>query len=143
MDVTMTGAGLVSADEAEVVQNSMDVVRLLVTDRGDVQVSEYVSSDRVGPPAHTHRWHEIEYVVEGAVEFLLDGEWHRLGAGGVQVLQAGAVHSVRVPDGEARVLIVTIGAPFDGFARDLAALPADATGPEVVAMAARHGVDVV
>ena len=37
----------------------MDVVRLLVTDRGDVQVSEYVSSDRVGPPAHTHRCHEI------------------------------------------------------------------------------------
>ncbi|MET0881134.1 MAG: hypothetical protein ABWZ14_06260 [Acidimicrobiales bacterium] len=59
MDVTMTGAGLVSADEAEVVRNSMDVVRLLVTDRGDVQVSEYVSSDRVGPLAHTHRWHEI------------------------------------------------------------------------------------
>jgi quercetin dioxygenase-like cupin family protein len=142
MDVAMTGAGVVSADEAEVVRNPMDVVRLLVTDRGDVQVSEYVSSDRDGPPAHTHLWHEIEYVIEGAVEFLLDGEWRRASAGDVQVLPAGTTHSVRVPEGEARVLMVTVGAPFDGFARDLAALPADAAGPDIVAAAARHGVQV-
>jgi quercetin dioxygenase-like cupin family protein len=140
MDVGMTGAGVVGADEAEVVRTPTDLVRLLVTDRGDVQVTEYSSSDRDGPPAHTHLWHEIEYVLEGEVEFLLDGTWHRASAGDVQVLPAGSSHSVRVPEGEARVLMVTIGAPYDGFARDLAALDDDATGADVVATAAGHGV---
>ena len=38
--------------------------------------------------------------------------------------------------------MVTIGAPYDGFARDLAALPEDATGADVVAAASRHGVEL-
>ena len=142
MDVAMTTAAVIGADEAEVVRTATDLVRLLVTDRGDVQVTEYSSSDTDGPPPHTHRWHEIEYVIEGEVEFLLDGTWHRATAGDVQVLPAGSSHSVRVPSGEARVLMVTVGAPYDGFARDLASLPEDATGADVVTAAARHGVEL-
>jgi len=142
MDVRMTGPGVVDGDAAEVVRTPTDLVKLLVTDRGDVQVAEYTSADRDGPPAHTHQWHEIEYVIEGEVEFLLDGQWRSASVGDVQVLPAGSSHSVRVPEGEARVLMVTIGAPYDGFARDLAALPDDATGAEVVAAASRHGVEL-
>ena len=132
----MTEAGLVPSDAAEVVETPTDLVRLLVTDRGDVQVTEYVSADREGPPPHRHEWHELEYVIEGEAEFWLDGQWHPASAGSVQVLPAGAAHSVRIPEGEARILMVTIGAPYDQFARDLAT----ATGPEVVEVAARHGV---
>ncbi|MET0490326.1 MAG: cupin domain-containing protein [Acidimicrobiales bacterium] len=145
MDVTMTGAGLVSADEAEVVRNWMDVVRLLVTDRGDVQVADITSTDRVGPPVHTQEWHEVEYVIDGEVEFWLDGSWHRIGAGGVQVLPAGVPHTVRVPEGEARILLVTMGAPFDAFIREMVALDNDSTAPGSAkgAAATRHGVHAV
>ena len=132
----MSGAGLVSAGEAEVVETPTDLVKLLVTDRGDVQVTEYVSSDREGPPPHRHEWHEVEYVIEGEAEFWLDGLWHRASAGSVQVLPAGSAHSVRIPEGEARILMVTIGAPYDQFARDLVGVE----GPAVVEVAARHGV---
>jgi hypothetical protein len=48
---------------------------------------------------------------------------------------------VRIPEGSARLLMVTIGAPYDGFARDLAAMYDDGPTPEsVAAVAAKHGV---
>lgn len=50
-------------------------------------------------------------VIEGEVEFYLHGEWIRGGPGTVQMLPAGVAHSVRVPEGSARLLYVTIGAP--------------------------------
>jgi quercetin dioxygenase-like cupin family protein len=143
MNVEMTGAALVRPDEAEVLQSPTDLIRLLVTDRGDVQVADITSTDRVGPPVHTQRWHEVQYVIEGEVEFWLDGEWHRLGAGGVQVLPAGVPHTVRVPSGEARILLVTMGAPFDAFIREMVTLDNDpnATGGQKGAAATRHGVE--
>jgi quercetin dioxygenase-like cupin family protein len=140
MDVQLSEAAVVEGDDFELVRSPTDDILLRVTDRGDVQVTEYVSEDRVGGPAHRHEWHEIEYVIEGEVEFWLDGEWHRAGAGSVQVLPAGVAHDVRVPAGRARVLMVTIGAPYDQFARDLAALGDDAEPAEVVATASHHGV---
>ncbi len=110
---------------------------------GSIQVVEFSSSDREGPPAHRHPWHEVEYVIEGEVEFQVDGtSWQRVGVGGVQMLAAGSSHSVRIPVGVARLLMVTVGAPFDGFARDMAALftRSDYTVEELVAAAAAHGV---
>jgi quercetin dioxygenase-like cupin family protein len=135
MDVQLHGAGVIAGDDYEVVRYPSDEIRLRVVDRGDVQVTEYLSTDREGGPPHRHSWHEIEYVIEGTVEFFIGGDWHRAGPGSVQVLPAGEVHNVRVPEGEARLLMVTIGPPYDGFARDLAAGPED-----VVATAARWGV---
>jgi len=142
MDVEMTGAAIVRGDEAEVLRSPTDVIRLLVTGRGDVQVAEITSADRVGPPPHTQEWHEVQYVLEGEVEFWLDGEWHLLGPGDVEVLPAGVPHTVRVPAGEARLLQVTMGAPFDAFIRDMVALDNDPdAAPSAKGDAARrHGV---
>ena len=121
-----------------------DDVLLRVVDAGDVQVVEYRSQDREGPPVHVHPWDEIEYVIEGEVEFLVNGSWVRGGPGTVQMLPAGAAHSVRVPAGTARVLMVTAGAPYDGFARDSATLAGAGDGyPDPVALlevATRHGL---
>jgi quercetin dioxygenase-like cupin family protein len=117
-----------------------DEIRLRVTD-GDVQVVEYESRDREGPAPHTHPWHEVEYVIEGTAEFFVDGRWTRGGPGTVQMLPAGSAHSVRVPEGTARLLMVTMGAPYDGFARDLAAMYDEGPSPEkAVAVANKHGV---
>lgn len=142
MDVEMTGAALVRGEAAEVLRSPTDVIRLLVTGRGDVQVTEITSADRVGPPPHTQEWHEVQYVLEGEVEFWLDDEWHLLGPGDVEVLPAGVAHTVRVPEGEARLLQVTMGAPFDAFIRDMVALDNDPDAPASAKgdAATRHGV---
>jgi ketosteroid isomerase-like protein/quercetin dioxygenase-like cupin family protein len=137
-------ARLVDGDDVERLTTPFDQIDIRVAGDGDIEVVEYRSEDRDGPPAHRHPWDEIEYVIEGEVEFLVgDGGWQRLGPGGVQVLPAGTAHSVRVPAGAARVLMVTVGPPYAPFARELAALGrdgAEVSGADIVAVAHRHGV---
>jgi quercetin dioxygenase-like cupin family protein len=135
-------AGVFDGRTFERVRYPAEELLLRVISAGNVQVAEYTSEDREGPPPHRHAWHELQYVIEGTVEFLLDGRWIAGGPGTVQTLPPGISHSVRIPAGSARVLMVTIGAPFDGFARDMARLlstrsPAPDT---VVEVAGRHGV---
>jgi quercetin dioxygenase-like cupin family protein len=135
-------AGIFDGSHYETVRYPDDEILLRVTSAGNVQVVEYISTDREGPPPHSHPWYEIEYVIEGEVEFYLNGEWIRCGPGAVQMLPAGVAHAVRVPVGSARLLYVTIGAPYDGLARELAALYAqDKASPQnIVAAAHRHGL---
>jgi quercetin dioxygenase-like cupin family protein len=141
IQVEMT-AGVIDGEQFERIHYPGDEILLRVTSGGNVQVVEYYSTDRDGPPAHYHPWHEIEFVIEGEVEFYQQGAWTRGGPGTVQMLPAGVAHSVRVPHGSARLLYVTIGAPYDGFARELSALYASgqANLPGIVAVANRHGV---
>jgi quercetin dioxygenase-like cupin family protein len=135
-------AGIFDGRHFETVRYPDDEILLRVIEGGNVQVMEYCSTDREGPPAHFHPWHEVEYVIEGEVDFYLNGEWIRGGPGTVQMLPAGVAHSVRVPAGSARLLYITIGAPYDGFAREQAALYAQgqASLQSIVAVANRHGV---
>lgn len=50
-------------------------------------------------------------------------------------------HTLRIPEGSARIIQVSIGPPYDGFARDMAALFAAGAGlDDIVATAAQHGV---
>lgn len=140
-DVHMQAA-IVDGGQFETVRYPDDEILLRATAFGNVQVVEYRSTDRQGPPAHYHQWDEVEYVSEGEVEFYLNGGWVRGGPGTVQLLPAGVAHSVRVPAGTARLLMITIGAPFAGFSQELAALyatgAADLQG--IVEVAGRHGV---
>lgn len=142
-EVQMT-AGVTPGDQFETVHYPDDEIRLRITQGGNVQVIEYISADREGPPAHSHRWHEVEFVIEGEVEFYVNGQWTRGGPGTVQMLPAGAAHSVRVPQGTARILYLTIGPPYDGLARELSALYAtgQADLPSILAIASRHGLQL-
>lgn len=81
-------------------------------------------------------------MVIGYAEFRIgDDEWTGGGSGTVQLLPKGVAHSVRIPRGEARLIQVSIGAPYDGFARDVAALLADGASLDRLAeIAANHGV---
>ncbi len=140
-DVQMTAA-VIDGQVYETVRYPTDDIHVRVAQDGNVQVVEYESTDRDGPPPHYHPWYEIEYVIEGNVEFYVNGQWTAGGPGTVQMLPAGASHSVRVPEGAARLLMITIGAPYDGFARDLSALYSSGTADlaGVVAIANRWGV---
>ncbi len=125
----------------EIISYPADEIRLLAVDHGEVQVVEYVSTDRDGAPAHSHPWDEVEIVVDGSAEFLVGDTWTRGGPGTVQLLPKGIPHSTRIPEGEARIVMVTMGAPYAGFGREMARL--FATGApltEIAAAAERFGV---
>lgn len=140
-EVHMT-AGVTPGDQFKEVRYPDDTILLRVTDGGNVQVVEYISTDREGPPPHSHPWHEVEFVIEGEVEFYVNGQWTRGGPGTVQMLPAGSSHSVRVPSGMARLLYITIGPPYDGMAIELAALYAtgNAAPASIIEIANRHGL---
>jgi hypothetical protein len=132
-------------EDAELIRYPADEIWLRAVGHGDVQVADYRSEDRDGPPAHSHPWDEVQIVVEGQAEFRIgDGDWIRGGSGSVQLLPRGVAHAIRVPDGVARIIQVSIGAPYDGFARDMARLMAAGVGlDEIVQAARRHGVQPV
>ncbi len=142
MKKPMMPEGIFDGQQFESVRYPADEIRLRVTKGGNIQVTEYISEDREAAPPHMHPWDEIEYVIEGEVEFFLHGAWKICGPGSVQMLPAGVAHSVRVPKGTARVLMITMGAPYDGFARDVADLYAQGavTPARVAEVAGRHGV---
>jgi len=84
----------------------------------------------------------VQIVVDGHVEFLINGIWQGGGSGTVQ-LPRGAAHSVRIPSGTARIIQVSIGPPYDRFATDMARLFAEgAPLGEIVKAANAHGVEL-
>ncbi len=123
----MTGLNIdtviVPGDEAELVEYPDDQIWLRLAGHGDIQMADYTSTDRDGPPAHSHPWDEVQIVVDGYVEFAVGGgDWTGGGSGTVQLLPRGVSHAIRVPSGSARILQVSIGPPYDAFARDMARL---------------------
>ncbi len=139
--VTMV-PGVVRGDE--VVRYPDDEIRLRGVGHGNVQVMEYWSTDHDGPPLHSHQWDEIEIVVEGEAEFRVGDEVTPGGPGTVQFLPAGVPHAVRVLSGEARFVYVTIGPPYDGFAREMAQLMDEgATVVRLVERVVKYGVTIV
>jgi quercetin dioxygenase-like cupin family protein len=66
-------AGVYDGSSFEQLRLWGDDILLRVVDAGEVQVVEFRSEDREGPPPHVHPWHEVEYVIEGEVEFLVGG----------------------------------------------------------------------
>ena len=129
-------------DDAELIRYPADEIWLRAAGHGDVQVADYRSEDRDGPPAHSHPWDEVQVVVEGEAEFRIgDGDWVRGGSGTVQLLPHGVAHAIRIPHGTARLIQVSIGAPYDAFAREMARLfSAGAPLAEIAEAASRFGV---
>jgi quercetin dioxygenase-like cupin family protein len=68
-----------------------------------------------GVDPHSHSDHtDSFYVMEGEVEFLVDGEWRRGGPGTFFSASRGVEHAFRNP-GPGRIRVLNIHAPKTGF----------------------------
>jgi quercetin dioxygenase-like cupin family protein len=71
-------------------------------------------ADFEGVDPHTHPTHtDSFYVLEGDVEFLQDGDWHRVGPGTFLSVPPNIEHGFR-PAGTA-IRLLNFHTPYDGF----------------------------
>ena len=97
-----------------------------------------------GPAQHRHDWDEAYYVIEGVLDFEIDGEPVRLGAGDFTYLPRNTVHSFKGGSATpARVLIFAAPAHssdfFEDVNREVRTLPDDLSKmPEI---GQRHGIE--
>ena len=82
---------------------------------GAADFSVFVSSPPPGAPGpapHLHRsYDEAWFIIEGVVEFLLDGQREQQGAGGFVFVPRGVAHSFANP-GPAQARMLVIGSRF-------------------------------
>lgn len=98
----------------------------------------------LGPPPHRHDWDEAYYVIEGALDFEIDGKPVRLSAGDFTYLPRNTVHGFKgASPSPARVLIFAAPAHasafFEDVNREIRSIPDDlAKMPDI---GRRHGIE--
>ncbi len=98
----------------------------------------------LGPSLHRHDWDEAYYVIEGAVDFEIDGKPVRVERGGFAFLPRNTVHAFKgASPCPARVLIFAAPAHssafFEDINREVRTIPDDlAKVPEI---GKRHGIE--
>jgi gentisate 1,2-dioxygenase len=113
-----------------------------------MSIFDYVAAPNLpGPPLHRHRTiEEAFYILDGEVEFTVEGRRERLGAGGLAYVPAGIAHTFAiVGDAPARWLgVITPGAGLallEGLGQLLRSGPPD---PErLAALFAAHDTEIV
>ena len=117
------------------------LVRLATAGPCPLALVEDSSTDREWAPPHSHPWDELTYVLEGEMEFTVGAETRAGGPGTLVSLPRGVPHTLRVPGGAARFLMLTVGAPSVEFLREVGqAYAAGPTLERLIGVAGRHGV---
>lgn len=117
-------------------------IRLVTDESAPVTVVEATSSDRDWVIRHSHPWDELTYVLEGIMEFQVGDQQAVGGPGALVSLPRGMPHTLRVPEGEARYLMITLGAPSLDFLREVGRIYAEGPSREkLFAAAQRHGIE--
>jgi quercetin dioxygenase-like cupin family protein len=98
----------------------------------------------LGPPPHRHDWDEAYYVLEGTIEFQIEGQPILLEAGDFTYLPANTAHGFKgVSDSAGRVLIFAAPAHASEFFEELnsevRSLPDDLA--KIPAIGSRHGIE--
>ena len=97
-----------------------------------------------GPPPHRHDWDEAYYVIEGVLDFQVDGEAVRVESGGFAYFPPNTVHAFKgASPSPPRVLIFAASAHssafFEDMNREVRTVPDDlAKVPEI---GQRHGIE--
>ena len=99
-----------------------------------------------GPPPHRHDWDEAYYVIEGALDFEIDGRQVRIERGDFTYLPRKTVHAFRgASPSPARVLIFAAPAHssafFEDVNREVRMLPDDLA--KVPSIGQRHGIEFI
>ena len=97
----------------------------------------------MGPPPHRHDWDEAYYILEGEVDFEIDGTPVRSGKGDFNYLPRNTVHGFRgASESAARVLIFAAPAHGSEFFHELndevRSLAED--GAKIPEVGERHGI---
>jgi len=97
----------------------------------------------MGPPPHHHDWDEAYYILEGEVDFEVDGERVKSAKGGFNYLPRNTVHGFKgASEAPARVLIFAAPAHGSEFFLELSdeirSLPED--GAKIPEIGERHGI---
>lgn len=100
----------------------------------------------MGPPPHRHNWDEAYYVLDGEVDFEIDGEPVKIGAGDFARLPANTVHAFKGASANgARVLIFAAPGHSSEFFEELNSevrnLPDDLQ--KVPEIGRRHGIEMM
>jgi quercetin dioxygenase-like cupin family protein len=117
---------------------------LLVAD-DDLMVSEYTlePGSKPGGPHYHARHADSFYVLEGELEFQIDGRTVRASAGALVVAPRGAVHAFPVAIGSrARFLNLHTPGGFDRYLRELVAMRARGEEPSAEFLRAHDIFDV-
>ena len=142
----MAGVTL-KAGEAEVL-NVLGMPLWFLCDADDTNgawsLMEEVISIGLGPPPHRHDWDEAYYVIEGALDFEIDGKTVRVESGGFTYLPRNTVHGFKgASSSPTRVLIFAVPAHSSAFFKDVnrevQAVPDDLI--RVPAIGRRHGIE--
>ena len=97
----------------------------------------------MGPPPHRHDWDEAYYILDGEVDFEVDGESVKSGKGDFNYLPRNTVHGFKGASASpAHVLIFAAPAHGSEFFRELSEevqrLPED--GAKISHIGERHGI---
>jgi len=97
-----------------------------------------------GPPPHRHDWDEAYYVIEGVLDFQVDGEAVRVESGGFAYFPRNTVHAFQgASPSPTRVLIFAAPAHssafFEDMNREVRTVPDDLA--KVPAIGQRHGIE--
>ena len=99
-----------------------------------------------GPPLHRHVWDEAYYVIEGALDFEIDGKQVRIERGDFTYLPRKTVHAFKgASPSPSRVLIFAAPAHssafFEDVNREVRMVPDDLA--KVPAIGQRHGIEFI
>ena len=100
----------------------------------------------LGPPPHRHDWDEAYYVIEGALDFEIDGQPVRVEPGDFAYLPRNTVHAFKgASTCPTRVLIFAVPAHssafFEDLNREVRTVPDDLA--KVPAIGQRHGIEFI
>jgi quercetin dioxygenase-like cupin family protein len=121
---------------------------------GALAIAELEADPALGPPPHIHRdADESFYILEGTFDFSLDGRPFSAGAGSFVQLPRGVVHTHSAGGGTpARALVIQSPAGVERFIAEAGSVATDpsrrpappdpAALGRIVAVAAKHGIDV-
>jgi quercetin dioxygenase-like cupin family protein len=112
---------------------------------GSYELFRQVGPEGSGPPPHAHPWDESFYVIDGKVDFTIDGHEQTAAPGTLVHFPAGTRHCFRFGKGGGELFSITsceaASHLFTDLDRELA--PDDPDFAKMIEVSARHGLEIL